>query len=111
VDTGGASGVVQISWVANPFRADRFEAAWLPAAEAALDFGASSWAFFRSREDQLLFEQFAFFDDKLDFERYWFSEDISRARANAAGLFQVPVVPAWLGVVGAGSVEQARVEE
>ena len=44
------SGLVEIRWVANPFRADKFEQAWLPVAETALDYGARSWAFVRSLE-------------------------------------------------------------
>jgi hypothetical protein len=102
------SGLVEIRWVANPFRADKFERAWLPAAEAALDYGARSWAFVRSREDPWQFVQYATFPDKLSFERYWYSEEIAEARAEANGLFQVPVLPIWYGVVGSGELERER---
>jgi hypothetical protein len=102
-------GVVEVSWVANPFRGDRFEEAWAPAAEAALTYGASGYLFLRSKEDQLSFTQLAFFEQKLDFERYWYSEEIAEARALAAGLFQVPVLPQWHAVVAAGSYSEAPV--
>jgi hypothetical protein len=102
-------GMVEIRWVANPFRADKFERAWLPAAEAALDYGARSWAFVRSREDPQQFIQYAVFPDKLSFERYWYSEEIAEARADAAGLFQVPILPIWLGVVGSGTLSEESV--
>ena len=36
--------MAEVPWVANPFRGDKFEAAWLPVAEAALDYGATGWA-------------------------------------------------------------------
>ena len=98
------SGMVEIRWVANPFRAEKFEEAWLPAAEAALDYGASSWALVRSAEDGQHFVQYATFGDKLSFERYWYSEELAEARAEASGLFQVPVQPVWYRVAGSGSL-------
>lgn len=102
------SGLVEVKWIANPFRAEKFEQAWLPAAEAALDYGATSWALVRSREDQQLFTQYATFPDKLSFERYWYSEELAEARAEASGLFQVPVLPVWHTVVGSGAVAAER---
>jgi hypothetical protein len=104
------SGLVEIRWVANPFRGDKFEAAWLAASEAALDYGARSWALVRSREDPLQFVQYATFPDKVSFERYWYSEEIAEARAEASGLFQVPVLPIWYGVVGSGEPAEQAVE-
>ena len=97
--------VVFIAWHANPFRGDKFEDAWRPAAAAALDYGATYWALLRSKDDPLDFIQVAAFKDKLEFERYWYSEEISEARAEAMGLFQVPVLPLWLRAVDAGELE------
>ncbi len=100
----GEGIAVEIRWVANPFRGDKFEEAWLPVAEAALDYGATAYAFLRSKEDQAIFTQLAFgFESKLDWERYWLSEEVSSARAQAAGLFQVPVYPEWQSLLGFGS--------
>ena len=96
--------VVFILWHANPFRGDKFEDAWRPHAQSVLDFGATSWAFFRSKDDPLDFIQLASFESKLDFERYWYSEEISEARAEASGYYQVPVLPQWLRVVDAGEL-------
>ena len=96
--------VVFILWHANPFRGDKFEEAWRPAAQAALDYGASSWAFFRSKDDPLDFVQIASFASKTDFDRYWYSEEIAEARAEASGLYQVPILPQWLRVVDAGEL-------
>jgi hypothetical protein len=104
------TGLIQIEWVANPFRGDKFERAWLPACEATLDYGARSWALLRSLEDPLAFTQFATFPDKLSFERYWYSAEVAEARAVASGLFQVPVLPVWHGVVGSGTLEREAIE-
>jgi hypothetical protein len=97
--------VVVINWVANPFRGDKFLAAWLPAAEAVLDYGATEWAFMRSSEDSQKFDQFAVFPDKTDFERYWYSQEIADIRAQASGLYQVPLLPVWWTVAGSGAIE------
>jgi hypothetical protein len=102
--------LVEIIWIANPFRGDKFEEIWTPAAEAALKYGASEYAFFRSREERLRFTQLAYFDDKLDFERYWQSEEISDARVAASGHFQIPVLPVWHEVVDAGITAPEAVE-
>ena len=102
--------IVMILWHANPFRGDKFEDAWTPAAAAALDYGASSWAFLRSKDDPLDFMQIASFGSKLEFERYWYSEQMSEYRAEASGLYQVPILPQWLRVVAAGELEGAQVE-
>ena len=98
--------VVEIRWVANPFRGDRFEEAWLPAAEAALDYGATGWALFRNADGLLDFTQYAFFPTKLDFERYWYSEEIATARAEASGTYQVPVLPVFHQISGMGEVRE-----
>ena len=95
--------VVMVHWVANPFRGDKFEAMWAPMAERVLDYGATGYAFFRQREDQAKFTQLAFFEDKVDWERYWFSEEVAEARANLSGYFQIPVVPAWYRVAAVGA--------
>ena len=98
--------VVTIPWHATPFRGDKFEDAWRPAAAAALDYGASSWAFLRSTDDPLEFTQIAIFEDKKQWERYWYSEEISEARAEASGYYEVPILPIWHRVVDTGGVRE-----
>jgi len=99
--------VVKVAWVANPFRGDKFEAAWLPAAEAVLDYGATGWALFRAEDGLLDFTQLAFFPTKADWDRYWYSEEITQARADAQGLYQVPLLPTFHRVAGTGSLRPA----
>lgn len=101
---GGDGVAMLVRWVANPFRGERFEAAWLPVAEAALDYGATGWAFFRSDEGGLDFMQWAFFPTKLDWERYWYSEEVSDAREKASGLYQVPLLPEPYTISGMGTL-------
>ena len=108
--TPGAGGagltgaMVQVKWVANPFRGDKFEEAGLPSAEAVLKYGASWWALLRAADGRLDFTQLALFQDKLDWDRYWYSEEIAEARALASGLFQGPVLPTYHEVSGLGAL-------
>ena len=100
--------MVQIKWVANPFRGDKFAEAWRPNAEAVLRYGATWWAFLRAADGRLDFTQLALFEDKLDFDRYWYSEEIAQARALASGLYQVPVLPSYHEVAGLGALAPAN---
>jgi hypothetical protein len=95
-----------IRWPINPFRGDRFVEEWLPAAEAVLDYGATEWTFTRAMDGRLDFIQTAVFPSKADFERYWYSEEISEKRVEIAGIYQVPIVPTFWEVVGAGEAEE-----
>jgi hypothetical protein len=99
--------LIQIKWIANPFRGDTFEELWLPVAEAALDYGATHWAFYRNSDGRLDFIQQAVFPTKEDFDRYWYSEEVAEARTKASGLFQVPILPTYWEVTGAGALEGA----
>ena len=94
---------VEIQWHINPFRGDKFLKVWAPAAEAALDYGASYWALLRSQEGGLEFRQQAVFPTRGDFDRYWYSEEIAEARIEASGLYQVPLLPEYHTIVGAGA--------
>jgi hypothetical protein len=94
--------LVQIRWVANPFRGDLFAEGWRPAAEAVLDYGATSWAFYRNLDGRLDFIQQAVFESKADFERYWYSERVAEARVELQGRYQVPLLPVFYEIVGAG---------
>jgi hypothetical protein len=104
IEAGQELSFVVITWVANPFRGDKFEEAWAPAAEAAVKYGAHAWAFTRSKDDPLHFMQIALFDKKIDFERYWYSEETAEARIRCSGLYQVPLLPVWYRTVGFGVV-------
>ena len=102
---------VQIRLVANPFRGDVFAEGWRPAAEATVDFGATEWSFTRAAEGRLDFVQTANFPSKAHFERYWYSERMTEIRTELSGYYQVPILPTFWEVVGAGeAVSPARAE-
>ena len=95
---------VHIAWVANPFRGDKFAQGWLPHAEAVLDYGATEWTFHRALDGRLDFLQTARFPRKADWERYWYSERIAEARVELSGTYQVPLLPTFHEVMGAGAL-------
>jgi hypothetical protein len=95
--------LAEVRWVANPFRGDKFAEGWLPVAEAVLDYGATSWGFYRASEGRLDFIQHAVFPSKADFERYWYSETVAEARTELSGYYQVPLLPIFYEIVGSGA--------
>ena len=97
--------VVMIKWVANPFRGDVFAEGWLPAAEAALDYGAVAWSFYRAIDGRLDFLQTATFRTKAEWDLYWYSEEISEKRVEMAGYYQVPLLPTYHEILGEGVVK------
>jgi len=95
--------VCTLDWHIAPFRADRWLDLWEPAAARMAAFGARSWSLTRSVDDPLSFQQSAVWGSRADFERYWYSEEIERARAAIIDLADLPVLPAWHTVVAAES--------
>jgi hypothetical protein len=99
-----ASGVVHIPWYATLFRGDKFEAALEEIAPVALRYGATEYAFYRSRDDAYKFLQLATFDSKAGFERYWYGEDFALWRAEYSGWYQVPVLYSWQDMLVRGGI-------
>ena len=99
------AGVVHIPWYATVFRADRFEAALELIAPLAIRYGATDYRVYRSQDDRYKFLQMATFEDKADFERYWYGEEFTEFRVLCSGWFQVPVVYGWTDLVVAGTLE------
>jgi hypothetical protein len=103
------SQVVHIPWYATLFRGDQFAAAIQEIAPVALRYGATEYSVYRSRDDAYRFTQYATFEDKSDFERYWYGEEFSIWRADYASWYQVPVVYQWAELLirgGIGELEQ-----
>jgi hypothetical protein len=103
------AGVVHIPWYATLFRGDKFELALAEIAPLALRYGGTDYRVYRSRDDAYRFLQMATFEDKSDFERYWFGDEFSTWRADYASWFQVPVVSVWYDLVLQGSLDPSSV--
>ena len=88
-----------IDWHVTPFRADRWYELWEPAASRAMAFGAKGWSISRSIEDPLLFRQSSLWEDKADFETYWYSDEVAAIRKDANPYYVKPVLPVWHNLI------------
>jgi hypothetical protein len=87
--------VCTLDWHISPLRADRFLDLWEPAAARMPAFGATSWSLTRSTEDTNYFQQTSVWEKRSDFERYWYSEEIERARESIIDIYDKPLLPVW----------------
>ena len=101
------AGVVTVPWYATTFRADKLQEALGLIAPLALRYGATDYRVYRSRDDPYRFTQMATFEDKLDFDRYWYGDDFSSWRTDFSSWYQVPVVYSWSDLVMQGGLEAA----
>jgi hypothetical protein len=99
-----AAGTVHIPWYATVFRGDKLAAALEEIAPVALRYGATDFSVYRSRDDTYKFLQVVSFEDKLDWERYWYGPEFNEWRTEVAGWYQVPVLYVWNDVIVAGSL-------
>ena len=49
----------------------------------------------RSEDDPLHFRQTTVWNSREDFERFWSSDDASRARQEALNYYNKPLLPSW----------------
>jgi quinol monooxygenase YgiN len=101
------AGVVHIPWYATVFRGDELEEAIGQIAPLALRYGASDYNVYRSRDDSYKFLHMSTFEDKADFERYWYGPDFSAWRAEYSSFYQVPIVYVWNDLVFTGNLPAA----
>lgn len=101
------AGTVIIPWYATGFRADAFEQALGEAAAVAMRYGASSYAVYRARDDRYKFQQFAAFDEYIDWERYWEGPEMTYFRASHSSWYQIPVLYGWWDLTAGGAIELA----
>ncbi len=87
--------VNRLDWHIVPFRADRWLDLWEPAAAKMPAYGAQSWSLTRAKDDPLEFQQTSLWENRSDFERYWFSDEIEVVRADIADLHDILLLPTW----------------
>jgi hypothetical protein len=103
------AGTVIIPWYATGFRADEFEQDLGEVAATALRYGATSYAVYRSRDDRYRFQQFAAFEDHLEWERFWEGPEMTYFRAQHSSWYQVPVLYGWWDVAASGALTSGPV--
>ena len=97
-----AAGVVHIPWYATLFRSDTFAEALNEFAPTALRYGATDYRVYRNRDDEYKFMQMATFQEKAQFEAYWYGPEMTNFRTVHSGWYQVPILYTWADVVIAG---------
>jgi len=100
---------LHINWYVTPYRGDKFAAAVADIAKASIRYGAKSYAVKRSVEDRYKFTQEMTFSDKLDFTRYWNSEELIEFRSKCSSWYQVPIAYDWQEIVASGEIPQPAV--
>jgi hypothetical protein len=103
-----AAGVVHIPWYATGFRGDALEEGLAKIARVALQYGATDYRVYRSRDDRYRFLLTVTFESKLDWERYWEGHEFTDFRVNHQGHFQVPILYAWNDLVAGGGIEKPQ---
>jgi hypothetical protein len=99
-----ARTAVHVPFYATAFRKDDLAAALEQIGAIAPRYGAKGWAVYQSRDDLYRFLFVVEFDDKADWDRYWYGEDFISMRTACSGWYQVPLLYTWTDVVGAGSL-------
>src|SRR3954447_1522494 len=99
-----AAGVVQIPWYATLFRADKFADALGEIAAIATRYGALDYRVYRNRDDTYKFNHMISFDDKLDFEAYWYGPEFIEWRAIHSSWYQVPILYTWNDLIHQGGL-------
>ncbi len=87
---------------AAPFRGDELALAYLPAVPMVLDYGAKGYSFHRDDQDRERFTHTSTWEDRADFEQYWFSHEMQKLRDEIMGLHELPLFPHWHQVIEQG---------
>ena len=99
-----AAGVVSIPWYATLFRGGQFEAAVREIAPIAMRYGATDYIVYRNRDDQYKFMQCATFEEKAQFEAYWYGPEFNQWRAEFSSWYQVPILYTWNDLIISGGL-------
>jgi hypothetical protein len=104
------AGVVLIPWYATGLRGDQLAVALGEIAPIALRYGASEYHIYRSRDDKYRLMHFSTFENKADFERYWYGEEFAAWRSDFSSWYQVPILYQWMDMIHAGALEAPQEE-
>jgi hypothetical protein len=96
--------VCRLDWKIVPLRGGRFIDNWEPAVERCTAYGAKAWFFTRSEADSQWYEQVMVWERRADFERYWYSLEIEKARESIINWYDVPLIPSWHTLLSAHSI-------
>jgi hypothetical protein len=90
---------VEVQWHLTPFRSDAFVEQLKPYAERVINYGATGFLLIRQADDELIVKQYAWFENKADWDRYWNSELMQECRAKLISHYAVPLLYSWQEVI------------
>ncbi len=99
-----AYGVLHLPWYATGFRGDDLEAALQQLAPISVNYGATRYDVYRSRDDRYKFLMAIEFDDKVQWEAFWFGEEFTNMRAACSSWFTVPLLYNWYDTISSGAL-------
>jgi quinol monooxygenase YgiN len=94
--------MVHLDFHVTPFRAKRFAELYGPAIARVLAYGATGYMFYRADEDSDHFVHASTWQDRADFQRYWYSREMQEVRQRIAGLYGQPLLPVWHTIIDRG---------
>lgn len=103
-----AYGVVHLPVYATGFRGDDMEAALQQLAPIAMRYGATRYDVYRSRDDRYKFLLAAEFDDKSQWDAFWFGEEFTDWRVSCSSWYTVPLLYVWNDNVASGMLRTAE---
>ena len=98
------AGRVHIPWYATGFRGDQLEAALEEIAPVALRYGATDYAVYRFATTATSSCRWRRFEEKVDWERYWYGPEFSAWRADYSSWYQVPVLYTPMTLIAEGAL-------
>ena len=94
-----------IPWYSTALRGDQLERVLADVTPRALGYGATAWSLYRSQDDRYKILQIVYFDQKVDFERWWDGHEMREMRTITSGWWQVPLLYVPHDIVGEGRIE------
>ncbi len=103
-----AAGVVHLPVYATGFRGDDIEASLQQLAPLSTNYGATRFDVYRSRDDRYKFLMAIEFDDKGQWDAFWFGPEFTDWRAACSGWYTVPLLYVWNDNVARGMLRGAE---
>jgi quinol monooxygenase YgiN len=94
--------MVKLDFHLTPLRAEKFAALYRPIVPRVMAYGAQGYAFYRSEEDSDHFVHASLWEDRSDFQRFWFSREMTDMRQKTNGLYGQPLLPDWSTILDRG---------
>jgi len=101
-----AYGVVHLPFYATGFRGDDLAAALAQLAPISLRYGATRYDVYRSRDDRYKFLLEIEFDEKSQWDAFYYGDEFTSMRAACSSWFAVPLLYWWNDSVCRGSLRR-----